>query len=340
MKSTFQLFIERNTNSPEAFLQFCARSLPVIQSIAVITRLNIPDLTANDYISFAELAEVSGASEEGLRRVLGALCTIGLFDSRDDAIKLSADGEHLRRDHPSRIADSPMLGSYDWAWAPWGHLYDALRSDTPAFNVAYGQGLFEFLSSNEVAAAQFNAGMAGQVEFAGDIINAFDFGTVAEFVDVGGGIGGTALAILKKHLSLNGVVFDLPSHQDSAAKNICAHELNNRCSFVGGSFFDSVPASECYVLRYILHDWSDSEAIQILTRCREALKPGGVILVADEQLESASSGSFMDLQMLVFTGGKERSLTQLTDIANAAGLNVISNTLMNGRNALTVLTKW
>jgi hypothetical protein len=337
MNKSLTGFIERNTGSPRDFLNLYSRSLGLVQAIAVATRLNLPELTSEDSIPICELARLCEANEDNLRRLIGALATVGIFEFDGDAVKLSAEAACLAPSHPETIASVPALSSFDWAFVPWGYLYDSVKTGEIAFNKAFGMGLFEYLPNNPEAAAQFNRGMADQSGYAKEIGAAFDFSSVSEFIDIGGGIGGVARGILAEYPNLKGAIFDLPAHKAQAEACILEDELSERCSFTGGSFFESVPPSQCYLLRYILHDWNDRDVVTILASCKKELKPGGVILIADEQLNEATPGSFLDLNMMVFTGGRERTLGDLTKLAESVGLRVRSNTHLSRDNYLTVL---
>ena len=99
-----------------------------------------------------------------------------------------------------------------------------------------------------------------------------------------------------------------------------------RCRLVGGSFFESLPAgSDLYLLKFILHDWSDDECVRILRNCREALAPGGRVLIVEHLLSEASGpdfARFMDVNMMVFTSGQERTQGEFAALLDAADLRL------------------
>jgi hypothetical protein len=82
--------------------------------------------------------------------------------------------------------------------------------------------------------------------------------------------------------------------------------VSDRCRIVGGDFFESVPASgDAYLLRHVLHDWDDREAISILENCRNAMRPGGRVLVVETVIPGGNDpcfGKWLDLMMLVVGG--------------------------------------
>ncbi|WP_262391523.1 methyltransferase [Nocardiopsis sp. CNR-923] len=91
-----------------------------------------------------------------------------------------------------------------------------------------------------------------------------------------------------------------------------------------GSFFDPLPAGAGgYVLSSILHDWADDPAVEILSRCAEAAGSGGTVLVVEPVgADGESPSTAMDLRMLVYSGGRERGLSDLRALAQRAGLSL------------------
>jgi hypothetical protein len=114
------------------------------------------------------------------------------------------------------------------------------------------------------------------------MLDAYDFKGCRTVVDVGGGNGLLLAALLKRHPGVRGILFDLPSVAERAGFTFAALGLENRCRLEGGDFFDSVPqGAEAYVLRHIVHDWEDADAVRILGNCREAMGKNGRVLVVE-----------------------------------------------------------
>jgi SAM-dependent methyltransferase len=135
-------------------------------------------------------------------------------------------------------------------------------------------------------------------------LDAYDFEPFRTIVDVGGGSGLTLSAILRRHPWAQGVLFDLPDVAKRAVEVIARTSVSGHCRIVGGGdFFESVPTSgDAYLLRHVLHDWDDREAISILENCRHAMRPGGRVLVVETVIPSGNDpcfGKWLDLMMLV-----------------------------------------
>jgi len=120
------------------------------------------------------------------------------------------------------------------------------------------------------------------------------------------------------------VLFDLPHVADRAAANIEAADLGNRCQTIGGSFFDAVPeGADAILLRHIIHDWPDREAVRILRNCARAVAPEGRVLVVEMLVPEDNAPSLakrFDLSMMVLPGGVERTETEYRTLFDAAGL--------------------
>jgi ubiquinone/menaquinone biosynthesis C-methylase UbiE len=144
-------------------------------------------------------------------------------------------------------------------------------------------------------------------------------------VDVGGGNGQNLTAILKRHPSLHGILFDLPAVVERARARIEALGLSDRCRIQGGDFFSAVPpGADAYVLRHIIHDWQDKEAIAILRNCRLAANPGGKVLVVETVIppgNEPSFGKWLDLMMLL-VDGRQRTEADYNRLFSGAGLKL------------------
>jgi O-methyltransferase domain len=143
------------------------------------------------------------------------------------------------------------------------------------------------------------------------VLSACDFRRFACVVDVGGGHGLLLSAILANHPLLRGVLFDQPHVVAGSEPVLRAAGVADRCQVVGGDFFEAVPSGgDAHVLKFVLHDWEDDHATVILRNCRRAIAPNGKLLVIESEISPPNEGAadkFLDLTMLVHTGGRERT---------------------------------
>jgi len=312
-----------NPSSSEMFGQLLGGAW-ITQGIYVAAELGIADHLIERSRSVNELAAVTGCHEESLYRLLRALAGIGLFvEDADGNFSLTPLAEPLCSDRPdSQRALAIMMGAE--LYGAWGELHHSVRTGGGGFRKAYGKGFFEYMTGNPERHRIYDAAMHGihGVE-SHPVLTAYDFSCFDRVVDVGGGNGGMLAAILKHHPNLNGILFDLPAVVDRARTGIETRQVSGRCQFEGGDFFSAVPGgADCYLLRHILHDWCDDQALKILGNCRKAMRPGGKILIIENLIPKGNEphfGKWLDLMMLLVEG-KERTEEQYDRLISAAGL--------------------
>jgi hypothetical protein len=159
------------------------------------------------------------------------------------------------------------------------------------------------------------------------LLEAFDFGRFATIVDVGGGNGFLLGSILARYPTMQGVLFDQDHVVAEAGIVLETAGVANRCRVVGGSFFDAVPdGGDAYILKSIVHDWEDEEAEAILRVCRRA---GGVVLLIERVVGPPNEDpatKFLDLNMLVMPGGRERTLDEYAALFEASRFSLVGET--------------
>jgi hypothetical protein len=158
-----------------------------------------------------------------------------------------------------------------------------------------------------------------------DILDVYDFSSIHIIVDVGGGQGAFLQAILERRPQTQGVLYDLPSVVAQASVSANA-DVMARFEAVAGDMFASVPrGGDAYLLKRIIHDWSDEEAIQILRNCRQAMNEGGKILLIEQVLHPGHFSAFataLDLQMMILVSGRERTEEEYRALLAAADLQL------------------
>jgi ubiquinone/menaquinone biosynthesis C-methylase UbiE len=156
-----------------------------------------------------------------------------------------------------------------------------------------------------------------------ELLRVVDFADTQVVADIGGAHGVILAAILKTKPSLRGILFDLPHVIETAKEAIDSEGLAGRCELVGGDFFKQVPeGADTHVLKQIIHDWDDERAAVILKSCRRALRPNGRIQLVEMLIPTDNSPGpvqFVDLNMLVLLGGRERSEAEYSKLLEEAG---------------------
>jgi O-methyltransferase domain/Dimerisation domain len=300
----------------------------VAQAIHVAAVLGIADLLRDGPQSTADLAAATGAHAGALYRVLRALASVGVFrEGAERRFALTPLGDCLRSDAPEPVGPWATMIGEDYYWQAWGHLLHSVRTGDNAFRHLQGTDVWTYRASRPQASAVFDRAMTGNAQrVVQAVLAAYDFAQFACVVDVGGGQGAFLGALLRRHPAQRGVLVDQPHVVAGAAGVLRALEVSDRCQLAGGSFFAAVPeGGDAYVLKAILHDWEDEDALAILRVCRRALGPAGTVLVI-EQVVGAPNESpttkFSDLNMLVMPGGRERTREEFAALFSAAGLQV------------------
>ena len=303
----------------------------VSQAIHVVAALGVADLIEDEPVSPTHLAELLRCDAEGLARVLRALAAVDVFVETDDGrFTHSPMSEALRSDHPRSVRPTAVLIGQEHLWETWGTLMHSVRTGENAFVGRYGTDVWTYRNERPEQNAIFDAAMSGNTAALADELGGlYDFSDASTVVDLGGGDGTLLLGVLASNPHLSGVLFDQPG-VISRARAVLAHadaaEAAERCTLVEGTIFGDHPeGGDVYVMRHILHDWTDGDCAAILERCRQVLTGSGVLLVLERVLEGPNEGAhakFSDLNMLVMPGGRERSEAQFADLFAAAGLRL------------------
>ena len=313
-------------------------SLWAPQSIHTAAALGIPDLLANGPRGSDELARAAGANPGALYRLMRALVALDLCTQTEDgAFALTPMGDLLRSDSPDSARSWALLMGGRYVWHGWECLVDCVRTGQPAPKLLGEKETFEAMAADPEGAAIFYKAMLEVTRQAVEaIIKAYDFSGVRTMVDVGGGYGALLAAILAAYPEARGKVFDLPHCQEGATRLLAESGVAGRAEFLAGSFFESVPAgADTYILKSVIHDWDDEQSLTIFKKCRAAMperlerKDGARLLLIEptvpERVGSSSHDGVIvgsDLNMLVMTGGRERTEAEFRALLETAGLRI------------------
>jgi SAM-dependent methyltransferase len=298
----------------------------ISRCIFACAELGIPDLLADGPRSAHGLAEATGTHEPSLYRVLRALAALGVFEEHETRrFSLTIVGERLRTGATTGMRSWAVFLEAMGGVRPFAHILETIRTGRPGREIEFGEELFEFLARDLEAAAIFDAAMAERTAaYAPSVAATYDFSEMRTVVDVGGGNGTLLIEILRRHQHLSGVLFETPTAAARADAVIGASDLADRCQALAGDFFQSVPGADCHVLANVLHDWDDEHSIHILRNCHRAMAGAGRVLIV-ERLIPEDGGHrvptlLSDINMLVFTGGQERTNAEYRELLQAAGL--------------------
>ena len=317
------------------------RGYQVSRLIEIACSLDLADRIDATARPVSALAAECGADIERLTRLLRALSAFGLFSvSEDGAVTHTDDSRYLRKDSvPSLYYASRYYGMAS-SWAVWGAAGSAMNGDTP-FEAEYGKPFFDHLAQDPAEAAIFDAFMQHSPDDRhAAVVDAYDFSNADLVVDVGGGNGALLAAILKRNARPRGILLDQAATRSAAGVVLGA--AAGRCAIDDGSFFDRVPAGgDVYCMSQILHDWNDRRCLDILSRCHEAIRPGGRLLVIERVLDAtpgeANPMNFLaDMHMMMlFPGARERSLAEYAALFRQTGFG--EPRLIRTRSAFSIV---
>lgn len=301
----------------------------VSQSISVIAALGIADLLVGGPKTADQLASATSTHADSLYRVLRALASAGVFLETDDhRFALTPISDCLRSDAPDSFRNAARLMTLPVFWSAWGELLECIKTGKTGVMLAYGDmNPFNYFEKHPEAGAIFNNAMTEMSRNTGPAIaDAYDFGKFRQIVDVGGGHGTFLLSILRRHRNPRGVIFDLAHVVKDAKPAIESAGLSARCETAAGDMLESVPSgADAYVMKAIIHGFNNDGALQILRNVRRAITPEGRLLVVDRVVPSGNQRSpskLADLQMLVMSGGRERTPIEFGDLFKAAGFRL------------------
>jgi hypothetical protein len=240
----------------------------ISQMVYVTAKLKLADLVAVKPRSAEELAGLTETQPDMMFRVLRALASVGVFaENEDSKFETTPLSETLRSDIPnSQWALAIMMGEEHYRC--WGELIYSLETGKKSFDKLYDQPIFEYLGENSEAAIVFDAAMTSvHVRESIPMATAYDFSQFSSMVDIGGGNGSLLSTILGVHESVKGAIYDLPSVINRTQTTLSASPVADRIELLSGNFFESAPAGfDCYLMRHIIHDWTDEECGIILQK--------------------------------------------------------------------------
>jgi hypothetical protein len=326
MTSTYDFPTATAPASPAMRLMEMVRGYQVTQIVATVARLGLADQLGVEPKSSVEHAEVTGADTGGLVRLLRAAATVELVaEVAPDRFVLTPLGACLATDaQPASLREFAIALAAPGQWLPYGHLFDAVMTGRPITTTALGMEIWDYYQKNPEECAVFAGAMGNlSASVSAEVAGRYDAAGFARIVDVGGSQGVLLAGFLRAAPQATGVLFDRPEVIAKARPLIAAQGLAGRVELVGGDFFTEVPpGGDLYVLKSVLHDWNDADALRILTNCHRAARPGSTLLLVESVLPTEPGPSvihLINLLMLLQVGGRERTREEHQALLEAAG---------------------
>ncbi|MGC4813667.1 methyltransferase [Micromonospora sp. DT228] len=319
------------------YLRSIALGYRLSQALFVFAELGVADLLTRGPASAQSIAEKTSADPAALQRLLRVAQGMGLVaEQADGHLTLTDRGRLLCRDAEDSMWPRVRSVGESWHWGPWRRLLDTVVAGRSAFEMEHGISSFDYFDRTPGAGDTMMNRVTDEARQRGyAIADAFDFSSVQTVVDVGGGRGGILAAILRRHPHLRGVLFDLPYAVADAAAVFSESGVADRSEVVGGDFRVDLPrGGDVYLLSAVVHSWSDDESVRLLGRC---FAQTDRVLVADEVIDPDSAqmdALLKDLQLMVFSGGRLRSLEEYHELFARAGAKTVRHAPLSRNEVL------
>lgn len=313
---------EQQQMPPQAVLTQMAMSFIVSQAISVAAKLYIADHLKTGAKTIEELAGLTETDAPSLYRLMRGLASAGVFQKdADGRFSNSPLSEVLRSDHPESIRGAVhMIGDREH-WASHGNMLQSVKTGETAFNYTFGMPVFPYFAEHpEVAEVFDNAMTSFSAPIANAVAATYDFSEAERIADIGGGHGLLLETVLKTAPNAKGILFDQSQVVEGA-------KVSDRVTKVSGDFFKEIPVeADIYLMKFIIHDWNDEQSETILNNLAKHAKPGAKVLLVETVVEAddnaPSMSKVMDLNMLVMTGGKERTEKEYAELFEKTGFKL------------------
>ena len=312
-----------NSDPPNTVLIRMFMGYRITQALYVIAKLGIADFLIEKPKNADKLANELSIKSNELFRVLRLLASVGVLSQNEhNEFSLTQIGQFLRTDKEDSIRNL-IIFQGETTYHAFGSLLQTIQKGVTAFELAYGEGHFEYLAKHPELSEIFNQAMAVALKQAGNPFSDFNFTIYKTIVDLGGGNGTLLSVILKENHHLQGILFDLPNAISDARNLFSSNGLEGRYKIKTGSIFESVPTGgDIYILSRVLHDWPDEKALILLRNCRKVMPEKGFLLIREGVLPDNNvqpSRLLLDINMMVMTGGKERTEKEWNDLLKKSG---------------------
>jgi SAM-dependent methyltransferase len=213
-------------------------------------------------------------------------------------------------------------------WNLMSNLDHAVMTGSDAFSDKYGKPIYEFLKDQPDESALFDRSMSNLSGLGlSPILNAYDFSNYGVITDIGGGEGFLLANILQNNPGSRGVLFDTPQATEKAPGLFSEYKVDQRIEIIPGDFFNSIPGSgDLLILKNIIHNWDDKQALDLLKNINRAIRPGSRVLIIEMIVPPGNRPSLaklLDIQMMAtMLGGKERTANEYRVLLEKSGFEL------------------
>lgn len=298
------------------------------KAIEVAAQLRIADFLDKGPMHIDKLAELTQCHRDNLYRVLRFLSSEGIFKEVYNGGFRNTKLSNALRSGENSVRFFIMHHLSENNWKLTGDLFNCVKTGENSISHLFQMHPFEYLEKHPDKNDVFNRAMTETAEISGDIfVSSYSFGRFGIIADIGGGQGLLLKKILLSFPESSGILFDQKHVVGQALSLSQDVSVKNRITIIEGNFFDEIPVkADLYILKNILHDWNDADALKILKNLRVAMPAGSRLLIIETIIKSDNKPSFgkvVDMQMMIGTeGGKERTLAEFDKLIKESGLKI------------------
>lgn len=321
MNNAVSQTLEAPQMPPQALLAQMAFGFIVSQAISVAAKLRIADHLKNGAKNANELAALTETHAPSLYRLMRALASVGIFGrTAEEKFSNSPMGDFLRSDHPESLRGIVHMMCDREHWQAHGNMMQSVKTGENGFEYTFGMPFFPYAIQNPNVAQIFDDAMTSFTSsIARSVTAAYDFSQAKTIADIGGGHGTLLSTVLAANEHAEGILFDQP--QVAAGAKVPAS-----AKIVVGNFFAEISVeADVYLMKHIIHDWNDEQSVTILNNLAKSAKTGAKVLLIESVIEEGDAPSMskvMDLNMLVATGGKERTAAEYAELFERTGFKL------------------
>lgn len=221
-------------------------------------------------------------------------------------------GEIFQAEHPQSLAAPALFYQSPEVVSAFTHLPAIVRDGgIDGFDYEFGTPFYDYTSQNPDFADIYNDTMhqvmASETDTVVETLEPYDFSRMSHICDVGGGYGHLLCHLLAANPELEGTVFDLSSVVAEENRHYAPEVgVEDRCTYVGGDMFESVPVADAYFLKHVLDNWTHDECVEILSTIHDAAPSGARVFVVEYLVSGATPAAKLgriDIHQLVVLGG-------------------------------------
>ena len=301
-------------------------------------KLGVFDCVTSDIKNTSNMANELHLDHKLAYRLLIALASMRFLKEEPDGsgFSITPQGELLRNDHPQTLRGVTLLEEGPEHYAIWKHLPAMIMEGKQnAFVREFGCNIFEYRDRNPDYAQVFNQAMSSyssaQTTLVLEAFDGYDFSNIRHICDIDGGTGHLLGNLLLKYPHIKGTVLELES-VISKKELLLAPKLgvSERCSYVSGDMFSSstshVPSADAYIMKMILHDWSDEECIKILSNIHRSSPEHARLFIAEHLIPGPNIPHFsklFDIHMMCAASGRERTVNEYSSLLEGSGCKYV-----------------